>query len=148
MTKNAILLSVQPRFAEKILEGKKKVELRRTRPRVDHGDMVIIYASSPVMAVIGSFAIDRLIMKRPKELWPLVEHKACISHEEFNRYYRGSRAGVAIFLSDARPLNKPLGLEEIREAWPNFHPPQGFRYLASMNQKAEIFASAVSAESR
>jgi predicted transcriptional regulator len=147
MPENAILLSVQPRYAKKIFEGKKKVELRRIRPNVQHGDLVIIYASSPVMAVMGSFSVDHVMMKHPRDLWPFVEQKACISREEFNRYYRGSRFGVAIFLSDARPVNKPLRLEEIREAWPNFRPPQGFRYLASMDQKSEIFVSAISADS-
>jgi len=143
MAKNAILLSVQPRYAKKIFEGKKKVELRRIRPNVQHGDLVIIYASSPVMAVSGSFSVDHVMMKRPKELWPFVEHKACVSREEFDRYYRGSRLGVAIFFSDARTVDKPLRLEEIREIWPDFRPPQGYRYLASMNCNVDIFLSAM-----
>jgi predicted transcriptional regulator len=143
MPKNAILLSVQPRYAKKIFEGRKKVELRRIRPNVQHGDLVIIYASSPVMAVMGSFSVDHVMMKRPKELWPFVEHKACVSREEFDRYYRGSTLGVAIFFLDARTVNKPLRLEEIREIWPDFHPPQGYRYLASMNCNVDIFLSAM-----
>ncbi len=141
MQKNAILLSIQPRYAKKIFEGEKKVELRRIRPNVRNGDLVIIYASSPVMAVMGSFSVDHVMMKRPRDLWPFVEQKACVSREEFDSYYKGSRLAVGIFFSDARTVDNPLRLQEIREMWPDFHPPQGYRYLASMNSGADIFLS-------
>lgn len=143
MKGNAILLSVQPKYVEKIFAGEKKVELRRICPRVQRGDLVIIYASSPVMAVLGSFMVDHVVTKHPRELWPVVEHFACISRKEFDMYYRGSRFGVAIFFSKARPINEPLRLGEIRKRWPEFHPPQGYRYLASMDNQVNIFLSAV-----
>jgi predicted transcriptional regulator len=143
MKANAILLSVQPKYVEKILAGEKKVELRRIRPRLQKGDLVIIYASSPVMAVLGSFMVDHVVTRHPSELWPAVEHFACISRKEFDTYYKGSRLAVAIFFLKAQPVNKPLRLGEIRERWPEFHPPQGYRYLASMDNQVNIFLSTV-----
>jgi predicted transcriptional regulator len=141
MNNEAILLSIQPRFAKKILAGEKKVELRRMRPRVQGGDLVIIYASSPVMAVIGSFIVDHVVAKRPRDLWPIVKESACISREEFETYYEGCTVGVGIFISKARPTGTPLRLEKIRQIWPDFHPPQGYRYLKSMSGRQGIFVS-------
>lgn len=143
MKGNPILLSVQPKFVEKIFTGEKKVELRRIRPRVQKGDLVIIYASAPVMAVFGSFKVDHVVTRHPSQLWPVVEHSACVSRKEFDTYYRGSRLAVAIFFSKARPVNEPLKLGEIRERWPEFRPPQGYRYLASMDDQVNTFLSAI-----
>lgn len=143
--RNAILLSVHPKYVEKILTGKKRVELRRVRPRVQEGDLVIIYASSPIMAVLGYFVVNHVVTEPPPELWRAVEDSACVSREEFDAYYRGSDLGVAIFFSEARSLKEPLYLRCIRDVWPDFHPPQGYRYLASMNDQASIFLCATEA---
>ena len=139
MNNEAILLSIQPKYAKKILAGEKKVELRRIRPRIQEGDLVIIYASSPVMAVIGSFIVDHVITKHPRDLWHIVKESACISQEEFETYYEGCKVGIGIFISKVRPAGIPLKLEEIREIWPDFHPPQGYRYLAPIGGRVNIF---------
>ena len=134
---------MRPRYAQDILSGKKKVELRRVRPRVQRGDLVVIYASSPVMAVLGIGFVSSVVTRAPGDLWPMVEHGACISREEFDAYFRGSKLSVALFLSGTRPLRKPLGLGEIREVWPEFRPPQGYRYLASMKHGADSFLNRI-----
>ena len=141
MNKNAILLSIRPKYAGKILTGEKKVELRRICPRVQQGDLVIIYASSPLMAVTGSFVVDRVVTKHPEELWPIVRQSACISQKEFDTYYKGSTLGVGIFVSKVRSTNTPLRLAQIRKLWPDFHPPQGFRYLTQTTGRLNIFLS-------
>jgi predicted transcriptional regulator len=48
-----LLLSLRPRFAQAILDGTKTVELRRTRVSAPPGTLLVLYASSPVMAVVG-----------------------------------------------------------------------------------------------
>ncbi len=143
MTKNTILLSIQPKHVGKILAGKKKVELRRRRPRIQTGDYVIIYASFPVMAISGFFIVERVITGPPKELWPSVKHFACVTRKEFDRYYEGSRFGVAIYFSEVQTFNDPLKLSDIREFWPEFNPPQGYRYFSSLNYKITRLISSV-----
>ena len=46
-------MSLRPRFAYAILSGAKTVELRRMRVSATPGTTIIIYASSPVMSVVG-----------------------------------------------------------------------------------------------
>lgn len=57
-TDHALFVSVKPRFAEKILAGEKSVELRRVRPSVTPGTLVIFYASSPTREVVGTGRAD------------------------------------------------------------------------------------------
>lgn len=63
--RRVLLPSIPPRFTDSILDGTKTIELRRTRPRVAPGDPVLIYACSPVKAIVGSFVVEELIQAYP-----------------------------------------------------------------------------------
>lgn len=138
MRKSALLLSIRPRHAEKILDGTKTVELRRVLPRIRKGDLVLIYASSPVKALIGTFKVDKVVTDRPRQLWDIVQDKAGITRKEFNAYYAGASEGYGIFFSDVLSLHKPLNLETLRQEWPSFHPPQGYCYLTEEKEYGEL----------
>ena len=72
MSSNAIVLSIRPQFADKILKGTKTVELRRVYPRrIGKGDRGLIYASSPVKSLVGGFEIARIVEKPLNELWEM-----------------------------------------------------------------------------
>src|SRR5690349_13513634 len=101
MPRHILLLSIRPKYAEKIFDETKKVELRRVRPRLlKEGDLVLVYVSSPQKAVLGSFNVERIIEKPITELWEQVEKKAGISPEEFYSYYQGASVGIGIFFKD------------------------------------------------
>lgn len=131
---NTILISIQPRFAEKIFERTKAVELRRVRPKVNKGDVVLVYVSSPVKALYGAFSIERVIATSPAKLWEEVKYIAGVSRAEFDSYYEGAEVGVGIFinLDSLRELNSPMDLNRLRQEWPKFQPPQSYRYLRSI----------------
>ena len=42
MPNNILLLSIKPEYADKILAGKKTVELRRVRTRLEAGDLALL----------------------------------------------------------------------------------------------------------
>ncbi|XGV94915.1 MAG: ASCH domain-containing protein [Leptolyngbya sp. BL-A-14] len=129
MSGRILLLSIRPKYADKIFGGIKEVELRRTRPRLCEGDLVIVYASSPKKALIGTFEVERIIQKPLNELWREVQGKASISYEDFCCYYEGLSVGCGIFLDNTHYFNKPIELERLRREWDNFRPPQSYRYL-------------------
>ncbi|RKZ39440.1 MAG: hypothetical protein DRQ49_11465, partial [Gammaproteobacteria bacterium] len=123
------LLSVRPKYADKIFERTKTVELRRIRPKLlEEGDLVLLYVSSPVQALTGAFKVDKIIEKPLKDLWRMVRKKAGITRQEFDNYYDGVSVGVGIFfkVQDVQQLDKPISLDILKEQF--FHPPQGFRY--------------------
>ncbi len=125
-----LLLSIRPKYAEKIFEHTKTVELRRVRPKhLKKGDLVLIYVSSPVKALVGAFKVDSVLEKPLKDLWQIVQKEASITRQEFDAYYHGVSVGVGIFFKNQNvmQLNEPIKLEILKEQ--HFHPPQGFRYV-------------------
>lgn len=129
MSGRILLLSIRPQYADKIFRGIKEVELRRTRPRLCGGDLVIVYASSPRKALIGAFEVQRVIQKPLEDLWKEVQEKAGISYQDFCSYYEGLSVGCGIFLNKACYFHEPVSLERLRQEWDDFRPPQSYRYL-------------------
>ena len=129
MPTNALLLSIQSKYADKIFSGKKRVELRRVRPRLKRGDMVFVYVPSPQKALVGAFEVKRVIEGIPQFFWKDVKEDAGITLEEFQKYYSGRPLGFAIFLSKTWSFPRSVDLDSLRQVWPEFQPPQGYRYL-------------------
>ena len=129
MRRDALLLSIRPRYVDKILDGTKRVELRKTRPRIQSGDLVLIYATSPISALVGAFRASSVQVHSTEQLWAQVRQSAGITREEFETYYNGFQIGVGIFFDDVMPLECPVGLDHVRDVWPGFHPPQGYLYV-------------------
>ncbi|WP_066426518.1 ASCH domain-containing protein [Anabaena sp. 4-3] len=136
MYKNILLLSIKPKYAEKIFSGKKQVELRRVRSRLNTDDLVLVYVSSPTKALVGSFQVDQIIQieiqkssKDLNEFWHKVKNIAGITSQEFQSYYHGASVMVGIFVKNLRTLPEPIDLTQLREILPEFRPPQNYRYL-------------------
>ena len=53
-----VLLSIKPEFVEKIFNGTKKYEFRKSIFKNKNIDTVVVYASSPWQYVIGEFKIE------------------------------------------------------------------------------------------
>lgn len=137
MTESAIFLSVKPKYAKAILSGRKTVELRRTRPQeLRQGSLIVLYASSPVKAVLGTAHVESIVATSPESLWSLVKNSAGVTREEFDLYFRGAAEAVGIFIESPATAPAPYELSAIRRDWPDFHPPQAFRYLRTMGEWA------------
>jgi predicted transcriptional regulator len=126
----AVLISVRPRYAEVILAQDKTVELRRTRPNVPTGTRVILYSSSPVMAVVGTATLRHLEQSTPADLWDRVGSFSGISRVEFDDYFQGATRGFGLHLAGAARLDSPVTLEELRRDH-DLEPAQSFRYLTT-----------------
>lgn len=126
----ALLLSIKPKFVEQLLRGSKVVELRRTRPRVKNGELVLIYETSPTKALVGYSIISAVISSSPQKLWPTVKGRAGITRAEFDTYFQGTSSAFAIELKRVQPLKEPVWLNTLRKLLAGFHPPQSYRYLS------------------
>jgi predicted transcriptional regulator len=123
----AMLISVYPRFASAILSGDKHVELRRVRPRLSAGGLVVLYATSPVKQILGTARLKTILEATPNQLWAEVGAVAGVTRSEFNDYFSGRPQAFGLNLVGVRRLPEPLSLPVLREN--GIHPPQGFRYL-------------------
>ena len=126
----ALFLSLRPAYAGMILNGDKTVELRRIRPRAAMGSIAVIYATSPICAVLGLCRVGEVTDGEPDEIWDLHGHVAGIDRPQFDAYFAGAETAVAITVTGPLRLKRPVPLAELRLSWLGFQPPQSFRYIS------------------
>jgi predicted transcriptional regulator len=124
----AMLLSVRPRYAESILSRAKRAEIRRQRPSALPGTPVIIYATKPIGAVIGTASIGRICEGSPSDLWEQYHDQMGVTRDEFDLYLSGLSTAYLLLLDDASRLVSPLTLDDMRES-ADFQPPRSYRYV-------------------
>ena len=124
-----LLLSLRPRFAAAILAGTKTVEIRRRPVNAVPGTPIILYASSPQMAVVGTARLGEVTVCPPGDGWRRFHNEFGISREEYNAYLEGATNAHLLHVTSVNRLNEPLPLRHLREQAP-FQPPQSFRYVA------------------
>lgn len=119
------LMSIRPEFAYAILSGEKTVEFRRRpiRASVTH---VLVYATSPVKAIVGWFAVDGIAVRRPAELWAEHGQSGAIDRHRFDLYFDGTEQGAAVMVGDVWELPDPVPLRRFGLE----RPPQSYRYLS------------------
>ncbi len=137
MQREALLLSVRPIFVGRILEGSKTAELRRVRPIVHPGQDVLIYSSSPTMALLASAIVERVDVDQPDKLWRRVHGAAGVSVEEYSAYFSGAARAAAIWLTRVEPLDRPIKLQELRDRWPWFRPPQSYCFVRATYERTD-----------
>lgn len=121
-----ILISLNFRHAENILNGHKHVELRRRNMHVSPGTMVWMYAKLPVGSIVGHAKVKAVDSSTPSQLWRRYGTVSGLSKCEFFEYFSGVNRGVALVLREKTRLKYPLTLESLRRVDEGFHPPQFF----------------------
>lgn len=121
-----VLLSIKPEFAEKIFNGTKKYEFRKSIFKNTSVDKIVVYASAPVQKVIGEFDVEDILVENPSELWLKTKDYSGITREFFDQYFKVKNKGYAIKISKTRRYKSPLNLKDHYGI--NF-PPQSFLYL-------------------
>ncbi|GAB3849021.1 hypothetical protein GCM10029963_32780 [Micromonospora andamanensis] len=125
-----LLLSLRPRFATAILTGHKTVELRRRPINAQPDTPIILYASSPTMAIVGTARLRAIQALTPEVAWREHRRNLCLSRSEYDTYLDGSTLAYVLRIHQVCTLNEPLPLHRLREEG-TFHPPQSFRYVAA-----------------
>lgn len=126
------MLSLRPRFAEAILDGAKTVELRRTRLLAPPGTPLVLYASSPVRAVVGVATLAAVETAAPDLIWRRHRRRVGLDRAEYDTYFEGAGAATALSLEAPRRLDIPQELDVLRSAG-GFRPPQSYRYLSPLD---------------
>lgn len=124
-----ILVSIKPEFVDKIFDGSKKIELRKVSPKSKPGDLMIVYSTSPEMAIVGICTIEKIIKSTPEEIWN--NHSAILGIDEqrYFQYYAESTKAVGIVIQNAKRFKSKIPLKNIKEHFPKFAPPQTFKYF-------------------
>jgi predicted transcriptional regulator len=123
------LLSVRPRFAEALLDGSKTVEIRRRRAHIASGSVCLLYASSPVRALVGAIHVQATDTDTPDALWRRWGDETGLERNEYDAYLVGSARPCAIVVGAATRFAGPVTLPELRRRQHAFVTPQSYRFL-------------------
>ena len=136
----AVMLSVRPKWCEKIARGEKTIEVRKTRPKLDTPFRCYIYRTKGIVphiingkwvkmevggTVIGEFTCDAITRVNICGFWDdsgkqldsrLKE--TCLTTEEFCKYL-GENVGYGWHISDLLIYDQPRELTAFRRLCPN-----------------------------
>lgn len=126
----AVMLSIRPKWCEKIASGEKTIEVRKTRPKLQTPFKCYIYRTKGTVphiingkwvqmevggTVIGEFTCDRIYGLAPLNHAPDdVEQQACMTREEIVWYLKG--VGYGWHISDLKIYDKPRELRELKKS--------------------------------
>lgn len=137
----AVMLSIRPKWVEKIANGEKTIEVRKTRPKLETPFKCYIYCTLPKYPhedfiatdyprpqfygggkVVGEFTCDRIFPinvfdNGSIQNW-LFEHmeRSCLAYEELAGYIGNEKTGHGWHISDLLIYDQPHELSEFRRA--------------------------------
>lgn len=137
----AVMLSIRPKWVEKIADGEKTIEVRKTRPNIATPFKCYIYCTLPKYPhedfiatdypmpqfygggkVIGEFTCDRIFPinvfdNGSIQNW-LFEHmeRSCLAYEELAGYIGNGKTGHGWHISGLLIYNQPRKLSEFQRA--------------------------------
>lgn len=120
-----VLLSIKPEFAEKIFDGTKKFEFRKSIFKNTDVKKVVVYASSPVQRVIGEFTIDTILNDNLDTIWEQTARYAGITRDFYLSYFANKEKAYAIKIRKTKRYAKARRLSDYNLQVA----PQSFAYL-------------------
>lgn len=98
-----IIMSIKPKYWEKIATGKKTVEFRK-RVWKDHTlpTKIIVYATHPIGKIVGEFTTENIISDRYPKLWSKTKDLGGISSDDYFDYFVESKIAHAIVIKNVK----------------------------------------------
>lgn len=125
-----VLMSIRPKWVEKIRSGEKTVELRKTWSKLFTDGRVYIYETAPTKKIVGWMKLDSLVRAEPQELWEAVGKRSCVDKKDFDEYYNGKHIGYGLCIKEFHPIT-PLPIGIVAKV-----PPQSWINLTEEHSKA------------
>jgi len=128
-------------MAEELLSGRKKVEFRRKKPALKDGDVIYLYATAPVKAIIGTVICRGIDEGTPRALWRRYRKVAGVEWHSLLEYFDGRATGYAIAVSTQTRWAEALSIDEIRLELPGFTPPQSYFLVDKADPLFDLISS-------
>lgn len=123
-SKNKIkALSIKRVYAERIIDGTKKIELRKRPVGMNIGDLILLYETTPNSVIKGGFIADQTISLPVQEMWSKYSNLLGVEKSFYDKYFQNSAFAYGTFVHQSFSFS-PIFLKELRELCPNFCPPQ------------------------
>ena len=115
--RSAYLLSIRPRFGEAIVDGSKRVELRRlTSTLIKPGDLVFLYFTAPVKAVVAFIDVGDVVVGTSGSLTQALRgwHRLGIEDDDWGYTWQDA-PNMAIFVDGVTRCSEPIGITRLYE---------------------------------
>ena len=125
----SILMSIQPKWVKKIVNGEKTIEVRKTRPKLETPFKVYIYCTkgkevlvtdkvvSWTKEVIGEFVCDEIVTDTAGQFADRFHDRGKLTLDE-QRKYGGNKPLHGWHISDLKIYDKPKELFKFRKPCP------------------------------
>lgn len=123
-----VLLSIKPEYVDKIADGTKLYEFRKSVFK-NSVDKIWVYSSSPVKKIVGKIIVEDIVESTPAQLWLDFQKHAGIDKIKFFKYFEGKEKGYAIKIKEFIPFDKHINPYVEKN---NFTPPQSYAYLSNI----------------
>ena len=120
-----ILMSINPIYADKILSGVKKYEYRKVKAKKDKFNKIVIYATYPIMKVVGEVEVKDILEETPEKLWNVTKEYSGVTKQFYDNYFNKSSKAIAYKLGKIEKYDEPKKLEDVGIKCV----PQSFLYL-------------------
>ncbi len=124
-TQKIVLISIKPKYANKILFGVKTFEFRKKpiHPDTSH---IVLYMTSPIMKIVGIASVKDIHVGAPTTIWEKTKKSGGVTRKFYRDYFKGKKQAYAIELKDVQPLNYWIDPKQIDKG---FRAPQSFKYI-------------------
>ena len=119
------LLSIKVKYVEKILNGNKKYEFRKTSFKKEVKE-ILVYATKPIGSIVCRLYVGEIVEDTPENLWRDFAKFSGLTRKEFFAYFDGRNKGTAIEITDFEPFSRPM---DPKQLFPEFTPPQSWMYV-------------------
>jgi predicted transcriptional regulator len=124
---DVVLLALHPIHANAILEGRKTAEFRRSKIPAD-AKRVVIYATAPIMQVLGYATVAGFKQASPATIWRNYREQGNVTKAFFDDYFTGAPQARCYLLKSPKRFKTALSLEVFGVS----APPQSFVYVRSL----------------
>lgn len=123
-------MSINPEYVNKIMQGTKKFEYRKTRCKREITE-IIIYCTAPVCKVVGTVKVKNILEEEPEVLWNKTKEDSGTDYAFYRRYFEGREKGIAYQLGKVTEFKKQKNLSyyNVKAA------PQSYIYIEQRKNK-------------
>ena len=123
------LISIKPIYVDRLIKGKKGVEIRSRHVNLLPNSRLWIYSTLPKACVQVVACIDRVEIGVPTSIWNKYGSSIAVSKKKFYHYVNGASEISAIIVKQTWKLPCDISLQSLRDKVPGFNPPQFLKYM-------------------
>jgi predicted transcriptional regulator len=136
-------MSMKPRYVDMIMEGKKKIEVRRRFAARWINESVKLYSSKPEQALRGEATVEGVVQDTPSRIWERFGPEIGCTKQEYDEYTNDAQVVCAIKLGDVRSYSENVPIADLSALVDvDLCPPQSYCELGQGKPWAEAVSIA------